>query len=340
MLQAIDASAGGMIVDGGQGIPKIVTAVDADPAALISYRHRYCSLDPVIPLILQAPEGAVLTRDKVIPKSEMIRTEFYADWLRPQHIDDCLVVKLSTGIRAGVLAFAVSAKVMTFSADAVRVMRLLAPHLRLALKTHDYLQGINLQRDDALEALDQLGRAVLVVDEKARVIWMNRAGGILLAEGDGLTGGGEAGLEAATRDQTTCLKRLIAAATRSAGEPSVAGFVALSRPSGGRPLMTLVTPTKRDSISPLLQPAPRALIMVAVAGSASGVSPEALQDLFGFTPAEARIAQLVGQGIGLKAAAGTIGIAPSTAKTHLIRIFAKTGTSRQAELVQLFSRLP
>jgi DNA-binding CsgD family transcriptional regulator len=38
-------------------------------------------------------------------------------------------------------------------------------------------------------------------------------------------------------------------------------------------------------------------------------------------------------------AAAALGIAETTAKTHLSRIFAKTGVSRQAELVALVHRL-
>ena len=38
---------------------------------------------------------------------------------------------------------------------------------------------------------------------------------------------------------------------------------------------------------------------------------------------------------GVPETAETLGVAESTVKTHLHRIFGKTGTSRQAELVKL-----
>jgi DNA-binding CsgD family transcriptional regulator len=40
-------------------------------------------------------------------------------------------------------------------------------------------------------------------------------------------------------------------------------------------------------------------------------------------------------GGGLKAVAARLGIAPTTARTHLTSIFNKTGTRRQAELVRI-----
>jgi DNA-binding CsgD family transcriptional regulator len=60
-----------------------------------------------------------------------------------------------------------------------------------------------------------------------------------------------------------------------------------------------------------------------------------LQNQFGLTPAEAVLARELLNGDGIDAAAGRIGISVPTARTHLRRVLAKTGASRQAELVRL-----
>jgi DNA-binding NarL/FixJ family response regulator len=41
-------------------------------------------------------------------------------------------------------------------------------------------------------------------------------------------------------------------------------------------------------------------------------------------------------GLGVKDAAEVLGISETTAKTHLQRIYDKTGTSKQTELMHLF----
>ncbi len=56
---------------------------------------------------------------------------------------------------------------------------------------------------------------------------------------------------------------------------------------------------------------------------------------FGLTRAEAILALEICKGDGREAAAQRCGISVSTAHTHLNRIFSKTGTRRQAELVHL-----
>lgn len=69
----------------------------------------------------------------------------------------------------------------------------------------------------------------------------------------------------------------------------------------------------------------------------SGPAPSAdiLAGLFDLTPAEARFAQALAAGHSLKAAAKRLHLAESSGRTYLARIFAKTGTHRQAELVSL-----
>ncbi|MBC7051945.1 helix-turn-helix transcriptional regulator, partial [Salmonella enterica subsp. enterica serovar Enteritidis] len=63
---------------------------------------------------------------------------------------------------------------------------------------------------------------------------------------------------------------------------------------------------------------------------------EAIAQFFELTPQEARVAAAIAAGQSLKQAAGLIGIRVSTARTHLRRIFGKTGTSQQSQLVALF----
>ncbi|WP_292403846.1 helix-turn-helix transcriptional regulator, partial [Mesorhizobium sp.] len=67
-------------------------------------------------------------------------------------------------------------------------------------------------------------------------------------------------------------------------------------------------------------------------------TPEAvLTTLFDLTPAEARVLLRVGSGLNASKTALSLGIGENTLKTHLNRIFAKTGTRRQADLVKLIS---
>jgi len=54
----------------------------------------------------------------------------------------------------------------------------------------------------------------------------------------------------------------------------------------------------------------------------------------GLTPTEERMLALMVEGLDTIIAAKRLDIAPTTARTHLQRLFAKTGTARQSELVR------
>jgi DNA-binding CsgD family transcriptional regulator len=63
---------------------------------------------------------------------------------------------------------------------------------------------------------------------------------------------------------------------------------------------------------------------------------EAFARLHGLTGGELRVLLALAEGQSGKEAAVALGIGEATLRSHLQRIFAKTGATRQAELLQLF----
>lgn len=63
--------------------------------------------------------------------------------------------------------------------------------------------------------------------------------------------------------------------------------------------------------------------------------PEAIARHYKLTPSELRVLLAIVQVGGVPEVAEALGIGEATVKTHLQRLFAKTDTSRQAELVKL-----
>ena len=83
------------------------------------------------------------------------------------------------------------------------------------------------------------------------------------------------------------------------------------------------------------QPSPGAAVFVSDPDLQDSTSQQSLRQLFDLTPAEARLATLLARGLSLAEVSETQGISPHTARAQLKSIFAKTGVSRQAELVRL-----
>ena len=84
---------------------------------------------------------------------------------------------------------------------------------------------------------------------------------------------------------------------------------------------------------------PEAVAAVFIGAADDGAEgAEALAAAFSFTRAETRLVEHLLAGHSLKDSATALGVAMTTAKTHLENIFQKTGVRRQADLMRLAAR--
>jgi DNA-binding CsgD family transcriptional regulator len=81
--------------------------------------------------------------------------------------------------------------------------------------------------------------------------------------------------------------------------------------------------------------APAVALFVQDQGQVPTLPSQAFARLYGLTPAELRVVLAVAQGLGALKAAQMLGLRERTVRTHLQSIFAKTGTTRQTELLAL-----
>jgi DNA-binding CsgD family transcriptional regulator len=80
------------------------------------------------------------------------------------------------------------------------------------------------------------------------------------------------------------------------------------------------------------------VVMIMDATLAVDATTSDLQQLFGFTPGETRLANLLMSGVSMADSCRELGICLSTGCSHLRKIFKKTKTHRQGELVALLLR--
>jgi DNA-binding CsgD family transcriptional regulator len=104
-----------------------------------------------------------------------------------------------------------------------------------------------------------------------------------------------------------------------------------------RPVILRVLPVHGAARTPFL--GARVLLTLTPAGPRSGPEAAALAGAFGLTPAEARLASIIAEGLSPEQAAEALGVSPLTTRNQLKGIFGKTDTHRQSELVALLSRM-
>jgi DNA-binding CsgD family transcriptional regulator len=194
--------------------------------------------------------------------------------------------------------------------------------------------------------LDCFPVGVVLVDAACNIVTMNRVAKEILLEDDSFVAQ-RAGPYAHRVDPYTLslrkpqkLHRFISEAIKAASEQGrrTGAAMSLSRPSMRRPLSLLVVPLRtsdRMETAGLRERQPMAAIFVTDPERQHQLPLEQLTYLYGLTPAEAKLVQGLAAGKSLYNVAEDLGITTGTARSHLSRIYLKTDTHRQAELVQL-----
>ena len=222
-----------------------------------------------------------------------------------------------------------------FGDEETALLRKLVPHLQRALGLHAKLAWQLCDRAAVMEALDGVPVGILLLDACGRPLVVNRAASEMLADRDGLLLGPE-GLAAATNEETCALRGLImAAADAAAGSGTPAGRVlAVSRPSQRRAFCVLVRPLSAPSLAPGGNH-PAVAVFLTDPDRRPKTDGDVLRSLYGFTPAESRVATELIQGERISEAAKDLGVSFNTARTHLKHLFEKTDTHSRLELVRL-----
>ncbi len=210
-------------------------------------------------------------------------------------------------------------------------------------------------------SVETLGQGLISLDSRGQVIRMSRAAQAILDARDGIKLEGRVLRAGSAREQIR-LTELVAGAvatgsgrgtesadlcsTRGAPQagskslwtPSPGGAMLISRKAPKRPLQLVAAPFHSDEV--LLGDRPAALVFLSDPDARPAPKASLARSLYGLTPTESRLADLLAQGCELTAAAERLSMASTTARFHLKAIFRKTGTGRQAELVRLMAGLP
>jgi DNA-binding CsgD family transcriptional regulator len=287
---------------------------------------------------------SVVTGEDILPNVELMRTEFYQHYLRPQRLLHRLCgVAFRSGPEFWYLTAARRPSQPTFGEADRRGLARLLPHVERALELKWQFARERSARHALLDVLDRLPTAIVVVDAEAYPVMINAAAEGILALGDGVLVNGKR-LEALWHVERARLGQLIASACAAAnGEASEAGgHLTITRPSGCQPFLVIVSPlprTYRDRAGRQKRVAAVIIKDPQVAPQASIGSHREIAELYELTRAEGRLLDLILDGLGLFEAAERLGVSRNTARTHMKRIYAKTGARRQAELIRRLANL-
>jgi DNA-binding CsgD family transcriptional regulator len=315
----------------GQGFPSAPATEGIARATEVYFRDGWCERDIRYSPLKSLLEGNVIDDLDFISPEEMKRTPYYQEFLAPTGLrwfggipvrvdDQVWCLSIQRGIRQD-----------PFSPEEKQKLKQLSRRLSSAAALARALGFAAASA--ALEAFDLSHTAVALLNAKGEVARTNRAADRLMAGELQVRQGRICSIDQGANDHLSRALRELLWKTSGA---SLLAPVMLPR-KDKRPV--LAYPVKMSQLSASYFAECQAAI-VLVDTDARRRTPEAtLRGAFHLTQAEARLASQLASGASLDTVCERLGIVKETGRNQLKSIFAKTGTSRQAELVLLIASM-
>ena len=214
-----------------------------------------------------------------------------------------------------------------------RILQFLVPHLQRAFRLHFRLFELRARSEGFEAALDMLPTGIIFIGPKGEVVLMNHAASAVVSESDGLLAT-RSGLRAERPAESSLLEKTIREATcMSNGHGALTGGTVLVSRHSRAPLQILVSPIRNSAIH--TSQAIAAVAFITDPTQRQRPRQDVLRAMFGLTPAECRVALLLGDGHAPRKIADMIGVTDNTVRSQIKSIFSKTGVKRQGELIGL-----
>jgi DNA-binding CsgD family transcriptional regulator/PAS domain-containing protein len=297
------------------------------------YAETYSRLGPVA----HAPPGKVeqvLAIPELVSYDEFLRGRFYREWGEPQAWVDAGVALLDkSGGGCAYLAISRDQSAGMVDDTMRERMALVVPHVRRAVLIGKAIEFKHAESATFADILDGLSASVFLVDANGRIVHANLAGERTLRGGDFLR---SVGGRLVARDPQIDhgLRETVAAAAGGDIEIGRRGIAVPVSAHDGERYVAHVLPLvgERHRVGPA---AAAAALFIRKAALDRPLPPEVIGKTYNLTPAELRVLLGVVDIGGVPEIATAFGVAETTVKTHLGRLFEKTGTGRQADLVKL-----
>ena len=255
----------------------------------------------------------------------------YNEWVRPMGDDTfhCLGGALRTETAAGEIGFHRGRRQPAFDEAAVRIVEDGLVHLRRMVAIRSKLIAARRLTAQASATLDVFGHGILTLDTAGRLIHCNLAGEAILRLGDGLA---------------VHARRLVARepCDQSALQEALDRALAPDRPEAGGVIVnrSLGRPYELSILSAVADGQRQIVVVVTDPSSGNAGLHDRIRGLYGLTPAEAEVAEMLARGWSPRRIAEHRRVSTDTIHSQLKAIFSKLGCRRQSELVAMISGLP
>lgn len=323
------------VIDSTSAVVEVRHQFGIDPGEMQAYSKTYAQLDPLagVPLF---GVGEIVSLPELVPYEEYRRGRFYQEWARPQgwiDVASAVLEKSSTScVFLGIFRDESDGMV---DGEMRRRIAGIVPHLRRAILIGKTIDFRHAEAATLAETLDGLSAGLFLVDSRAQIVHANVTGRAILRAGDFLRSI-RGRLVVGDAPVNQALREVFAIAAQGDAALGIQGVaLPLTAHDGERYVAHVLplTPGARQGAG--VSHTAIAAVFVRKAALEIPSSREVIGRTFKLTPMELRVLIAVVEVGGVPEVATALGVAATTIKTHVGRLFEKTGAGRQADLVKL-----
>lgn len=276
----------------------------------------------------------LLSTSLPLPRTDFVKTAFHDEPMRPIGLSDLIICHKSENDLSMLIVFR-DERDEEFNNEARRRAELVISHIHRAASFQKQIDSRSARVSILAQMTDLLDMGIYVTNASGHILHSNATGSALIAAGHTLYSvGGRLALRNAQSEKA--MRKFFADLHKVDGDRiptrlslSIAGGDGHLYVSHLLPLKSTFDHLTGDDATPTTA------LFIRRANLEMSLNLDVLSKAFRLTPTEVRVLTSIVDIGGTPEAAAALGVATTTVKTHLGRLFEKTGATRQAELVKL-----
>ncbi|MGH8352236.1 MAG: helix-turn-helix transcriptional regulator [Pseudomonas sp.] len=295
-----------------------------------AYNSYYCDLDPTRFFMHDRAVGNWYHDLLELGPARIRRDPYYQEYKLPYGMKSVSCVKLhKQGDSEVFLSLVINKDARQPKEQQQKLLSRITPHLLKAAHLSDRLNNLELELAKRDLLLDQHPAPLWLADPDGHVVYSNGAAERRMSQPGFTLYQSFGSLHCKTQDAR--LQQLL----RQAAGTDNPGRASWLRLAPAQAQVLLITPV--PAAAPFNRFFQKPLVLLALLESRP--QSDVLAELFQLTPAEQRLAELLGQGHTAEGCAERLGVSINTIRSQLRALFRKTDTTRQAELMNLIVRI-
>jgi DNA-binding CsgD family transcriptional regulator/PAS domain-containing protein len=301
------------------------------------YEQHYALRDPVKDAVARAAPRRFYLRDELLDPRARAAHRDYFEWYERLGFGDVCVARIPVNPEYNChFGFIRALDQPGFTRLELDLLDLLLPHLEQVLNLHNRLDRLSIYADIAQEQLLQSGHGLVILNEDGHIASMNRVATRLVQEGNGCAvRDGRLRLDEPRADAR--LDELVRTCVAVSGTATImaGGSLAIPRTKAASLAITVMPFRRQEGFQTVIAAGSRAVVTLFDPDRARLDTRAMLRDMYGLSQAEAEVCWRIGNGDTVQDIAEATNNTRETVRSQVKRVFAKTGTNRQPDLVRL-----